>query len=520
MKACTKFISPCWACSSCRHDSEAFSAEDWARRKGKLPTSCWPFHTSILLNTAATCIWGGGSLSKDEQARHVLCMSHLSVQQHSRRQTLHLAFKMYLFFPLLNNLGSSFTSANILTIAIMLLRIPLVLVAVSVALSLAYRYSNSRSANTTTGLSKITMAHAFAIEAIQLTLAIMGSVISCAMVLISPTILYRFQIADLELYISTWLAAVGILAMYASAVFTIDAIDSLIQLGSWTHPIQIQTLLLTRNLLIPSTVTTKHRSEELVDRKAMASAIPFQSRGRSRTPKELTPSSSKLCDRAVSEPATPTRRFRHIGVQFPSETRNALARTWSKPPTSTHRVIRTISTPSIVRRVRKISLDESPVSTRGVQSRSLLRASTPSPVKTPDHHHHDTAPALAISHTPSPIATKRSLSVHVSSTPSSIITVDLERTSASWENITSLDLTSPCSKNNDEGSASVNKSLHASAPPAFASSTVSSLSKNRTRARDVLGQHKLVASDQVGNSSSSVGGGLVKQAAKRFEQKG
>lgn len=429
--------------------------------------------------------------------------------------------KCIFFFPLLNNLGSPFTSANILTIAIMLLRIPLVLVAVSVALSLAYRYSNSRSANTTTGLSKTTMAHAFAIEAIQLTLAIMGSVISCAMVLISPTILYRFQIADLELYISTWLAAVGILAMYASAVFTIDAIDSLIQLGSWTHPIQIQTLLLTRNLLIPSTVTTKHRSEELVDRKAMASAIPFQSRGRSRTPKELTPSSSsKLCDRAVSEPATPTRRFRHIGVQFPSETRNALARTWSKPPTSTHRVIRTISTPSIVRRVRKFSLDESPVSTRGVQSRSLLRASTPSPVKTPDHHHHDTAPAPAIFHTPSPISTKRSLSVHVSSTPSSIITVDLERTSASWENITSLDLTSPSSKNNDEGSASVNKSLRASAPPAFASSTVSSLSKNRTRARDVLGQHKLVASDQVGNSSSSVGGGLVKQAAKRFEQKG
>jgi hypothetical protein len=174
--------------------------------------------------------------------------------------------------------------------------LPLTLVAVSAACSLAYRYSPGRHRPlSTTHSSALTIAHAFAIEALQLSLTIIGATISGAMLCLSPTILYHFRLADFDLYISTWLAAAGNLALYALAVFGIDAIDGLVQLGSWSHPVQMQTLLLTRSVLLPGTVVRRRcggccsGSEVLMGGDIESAA---SRRGRSRTCKALTASSS------------------------------------------------------------------------------------------------------------------------------------------------------------------------------------------------------------------------------------
>lgn len=197
-----------------------------------------------------------------------------------------------------------------------------VIVMFSAALSFTYKFFGSLNLKKT-HLVTITAIQAFALEALQSTLLIIGIALSWNILLLLPAQLYSYKVLDVEFHISTCLSAAGTLTIFGLAICAIDIIDNLIQLRTWRHPVQIQSFLLTRSMLFSGTV--KRTSNPAESNPAVVSYE--KARGRSRTRKVIV-SSRPPIDRSHSEPATPT-RLHEKGVESPSETRNALVGTGS-----------------------------------------------------------------------------------------------------------------------------------------------------------------------------------------------
>ncbi|KAK4503939.1 hypothetical protein PRZ48_004854 [Zasmidium cellare] len=193
--------------------------------------------------------------------------------------------------------------------------LPITLTVISALLSGLYRLSHQLQL-TKKQRHTITITHALAIECTQLLILIVGAAVHC------------LQIAAIDrgevftccgLIISFWLAIPLTLAIYALALFAIDAIDNKIQLGTWRHPIQTQALLLTRSQLLPWTVQRKSQRQKqphhvyrfTPEAEAIGSSKPVGSPWSTNylTP-ELSPTMlSPRTHRSFSEPSTPKWHF-------------------------------------------------------------------------------------------------------------------------------------------------------------------------------------------------------------------
>ncbi|USW53858.1 hypothetical protein Slin15195_G071770 [Septoria linicola] len=397
----------------------------------------------------------------------------------------------------------------------------------SAALSFTYKILASLGLRKT-HLVTITAIQAFALEALQWTLLI-GFALSWNILLQSPVQLYSYKVLDVGLHISTWLASVGILTIYALAIFAIDIIDNLVQLKTWRHPVQTQTFLLTRSILFPATIKRTSYSAESTP------AVPSheKARGRSRTRKVIV-SSRPPIDRTCSEPATPT-RTREMGVNFPSETRNALVGTGSIKETygSSRYKPRIFSTPTALHKTEeRPAMVSSSNSTSGSMSTPASIVDTATSSGFPGlHQDSDATPSPELfSHGDTLHKTTPTLAVKIEQrTPS----VEQQSTSASpphmprtpWKqpptNCTPFTPTSP------QSPFPLNLKIP---PPAFAASTVNYSLKMRPQPRVRTMSAQMVRKNGVGikgvRPSSALSGGSmgrgsassVREARKMFEE--
>ncbi|KAM3425341.1 hypothetical protein BST61_g7288 [Cercospora zeina] len=192
----------------------------------------------------------------------------------------------------------------------------LFVVGTSIACSLAYKYT-PRLHLSRTQRSRIVTFHAFAIECFQLFLAVAAIGNSYDAIRSSSPFLRAPQTPGMKRFVSDSIAVASILLMHICAILAIEVTDNFVQLGTCVHPFQYQAFLLTRSVLLPHTVKTRASV-----RMKLSIEIVDTPRGRSRTKKTVV--ASMPARRASSQPATAL-RLEEMGVQFPSETRNALA---------------------------------------------------------------------------------------------------------------------------------------------------------------------------------------------------
>lgn len=131
--------------------------------------------------------------------------------------------------------------------------LPSYLVAASAALHLSHKFLKQSNLGDSTKRT-ICGFHAYLTEAMQLLLLAIAFV-TC-LNLQSP-ILYGGELVGIERPAPTWLALAAKITTYTLAIFAIDLFDNIIQLGRLTHPVQMQTLILTRSMLLPMSVKRK-----------------------------------------------------------------------------------------------------------------------------------------------------------------------------------------------------------------------------------------------------------------------
>lgn len=158
--------------------------------------------------------------------------------------------------------------------------LPLYLVAASATLHLTYKLLEQSSLGVP-AKQTISGYHAYLTEAIQLLLSFIA-LLACVDLL--SAMLFGEGLLGIGFVAPTWLALVAKLTTYTLAIFAIDLFDNIIQLGRLTHPVQVQTLILTRSMLLPESVK---RKEVSTARKAFTVRSPVRKR-------------------ALSEPITPT----------------------------------------------------------------------------------------------------------------------------------------------------------------------------------------------------------------------
>ncbi|GIZ42747.1 hypothetical protein CKM354_000600500 [Cercospora kikuchii] len=241
----------------------------------------------------------------------------------------------------------------------MTILLPLVLVGISTACSMAYNCCVRLYFNTNYR-AKVIATHAFAIEGFQIFLALVA-IISSWNSFQSPFLLRDRHMSEIKLHLANWLTAAAVLATHLLGILAIEAIDNLVQIGTCNHPFQMQAFLLTRSVLLPQTI----RRRPLVTIKTSKKVVQ-EARGRSRTTKTLT--SSVTPRRASSQPAT-LLRLRDMGVELPSETRNALARanTFGKRRDMVRFRARTISTPTHAPKAANMMHDCSPLRIKTIE---------------------------------------------------------------------------------------------------------------------------------------------------------
>lgn len=166
------------------------------------------------------------------------------------------------FSTLMLVLAMHFTAANtetsFQTMMLIMVLVPPLLVIDSTVLSYAYKYSR------TTKLKKsdqkhIITAHAFAIETIQITTTLIGVLVTIRVFLEQ----LEYETSVLHIRVPHWFVLTVTILLYLATALFIDLIDNKIQLGTWHHPHQCQTLLLTRSKLMPWTVRKRCRGPSL-----------------------------------------------------------------------------------------------------------------------------------------------------------------------------------------------------------------------------------------------------------------
>ncbi|KXT12388.1 hypothetical protein AC579_1720 [Pseudocercospora musae] len=134
--------------------------------------------------------------------------------------------------------------------------LPALLVSISALLSYAYRFTKTLQLNDA-DRKLITKAHAFAIETIQLSVLLSGII---TMIIFCGILTeHRYEISLVHIQVSFCFALILTLGIYIAAILAIDVADNRVQLGTWRHPFQNQTLLLTRTKLLPWTVKQRFR---------------------------------------------------------------------------------------------------------------------------------------------------------------------------------------------------------------------------------------------------------------------
>ena len=166
--------------------------------------------------------------------------------------------------------------------------LPLYLVAASAALHLSYKLLKQSNLGDPAKRT-ICGLHAYLTEAIQLLLLAIAF-IACVDLL--SALLNGERLVGVAFSAPSWLTLSAAVTTYTLAIFAIDLFDNIIQLGRLTHPVQMQTLILTRSMLLPVSVKRKEVSSA---RKVFASVR------------------SPVRKRALSEPITPTMLSRPDG---------------------------------------------------------------------------------------------------------------------------------------------------------------------------------------------------------------
>lgn len=160
--------------------------------------------------------------------------------------------------------------------------LPIALVGLSASFSAAYKLSKAMLL-TTTSRRKVTKVHATAIEMLQFLLIFAGLAASSSSI---ESLRQCLIFHSMRLPVSTGATMLNTIVTYVLAIFAIDIIDNKIQLGKWRHPVQPQTLLLTRSLLLPHTIKTRHLPSRKIPRRPRARSEPVTPRmlGRTRPP--------------------------------------------------------------------------------------------------------------------------------------------------------------------------------------------------------------------------------------------
>lgn len=114
-----------------------------------------------------------------------------------------------------------------------------------------------------------------------------------------------YFISDMDFPVPAWFVATMTVSGYFLALFAIDLVDNRIQLGCWQHPVQTQTLLLTRSVLLPGSLWTIQRRTA---KKPIERPTKKEHNRKKVVPVRTTPYQRK---RTTSEPVTPEmlRRF-------------------------------------------------------------------------------------------------------------------------------------------------------------------------------------------------------------------
>lgn len=124
-----------------------------------------------------------------------------------------------------------------------------------------------------------------------------------------------YIISRLRFPVPAWFVATMSISTYLLALLAIDLIDNRIQLGCWQHPVQTQTLLLTRSSLAPWSI--KKRRRRTAKKPAKKPTKKQEAiRKKKMEPVLTTPYRRK---RTTSEPVTPEmlRRFlREVPVEL------------------------------------------------------------------------------------------------------------------------------------------------------------------------------------------------------------
>ncbi|KXS97343.1 hypothetical protein AC578_10752 [Pseudocercospora eumusae] len=149
--------------------------------------------------------------------------------------------------------------------------LPALLVFISTLLSYAYRSSKTMKLSAH-DRKTITKAHAFAIETTQIFLLLCGilTIIRFCGILTE----HRHEMSLVHIQVPFCFALVLTFSIYIAAIFAIDLLDNRIQLGTWQHPFQTQTLLLTRSKFMPWTIKTTPRHRH-IRKRAFSSPAAF-----------------------------------------------------------------------------------------------------------------------------------------------------------------------------------------------------------------------------------------------------
>ena len=142
--------------------------------------------------------------------------------------------------------------------------LPATLVFISTLMSYVYRSSKTYELNDH-DRKMITKAHAFAIETIQLLLLVFGILTMIIFCGILTEHWYEMSLVHVQVPFCS--ALVFTLAIYAAAIFAIDLVDNRIQLGTWKHPFQSQTFLLTRSKIMPWTIKQRFAATKTIPRR-------------------------------------------------------------------------------------------------------------------------------------------------------------------------------------------------------------------------------------------------------------
>lgn len=118
-----------------------------------------------------------------------------------------------------------------------------------------------------------------------------------------------YIISDLNFPIPAWFVATMTISAYILALLAIDMVDNRIQLGFWQHPVQTQTLLLTRYLLASGSLKTIRRRRRVARK---CTQKPIEKDTKETSAKDIRKSAKKQAAKDKIDPilTTPCQRKR------------------------------------------------------------------------------------------------------------------------------------------------------------------------------------------------------------------